>query len=53
MHDFNINENSSAKNLGELNEVNDDLINLEFDLNNNSRTEDSKPDAGAYEFVPE
>jgi len=53
MHNFNINENSSAKDIGELNEVNDDLINLEFDLNNISRTGDGKPDAGAYEFVPE
>jgi len=30
--------------------VNDDLLKLDKDLNNNSRTEDGKPDAGAYEF---
>ena len=51
MHDFNIDENSSAKDIGELNEVSDDLINLEFDINNNSRLKDGLPDAGAYEFV--
>ena len=52
LHNLNIKESSAAKDLGEIDEVNDDIINLEFDLNNNSRTDDSKPDAGAYEFVP-
>ena len=53
MHNLNLGENSSAKDLGELNEVNNDIIHLEFDLNNNSRTDDNKPDAGAYEFIPD
>ena len=52
-HDFNLNENSSAINLGDVSEVNSDLINLEFDLNNTSRTNDGKPDAGAYEYLAE
>ena len=53
MHNLNLGENSSAKDLGELNEVNNDIIHLKFDLNNNSRTDDNKPDAGAYEFIPD
>ncbi len=51
-HNFNLNKNSSAKDIGELNKVNDDLTNLEFDLNGNSRTIDEKPDAGAFEYIP-
>lgn len=48
----NINETSAAKDIGDLTEVNNDSGNLEFDLNDNSRTDDSKPDAGAFEFEP-
>ncbi len=51
-HNFNLNENSSAKDIGELSKVNEDLTNLEYDLNGNSRTIDGKPDAGAVEFIP-
>ena len=51
--DFNINDNSSAKNIGDLTSVNDDLLNLENDLNGNSRVIDTQPDAGAFEFIEE
>ena len=51
-HDFNLNENSSAKDIGKVSKVNEDLTNLEYDLNGNSRTNDGKPDAGAVEFIP-
>jgi len=48
--DFTLKENSAAQDIGNLTIVNDDALNLDKDLNNNSRTEDGKPDAGAYEF---
>lgn len=51
-HNVNLGENSAAKDIGDLTEVNNDSGNLEKDLNDNSRTDDSKPDAGAFEFIP-
>ena len=51
--DFNLEENSFAKDIGDLTEVNNDAINLENDLNGNSRIADTKPDAGAFEFISE
>jgi len=52
-NNFNIGINSSAANKGDATSVNSNLTDLEFDLNNNSRISDSKPDIGAYEFIPE
>ncbi len=50
---FNISSTSPARNIGDLTEVNADLLNLENDLNGNSRTADSQPDAGALEHQPD
>lgn len=49
---LNIEATSAAKDIGDLTEVNNDLENIGFDLNENSRTNDLKPDAGAFEVVP-
>ena len=52
-NNFNIGTNSHATDKGNATSINTNLTDLEFDLNNNSRISDSKPDIGAYEFVPE
>ena len=51
--DFNLETNSFAKDIGDLTEVNNDAVNLENDLKGNSRIADTKPDAGAFEFIAE
>ena len=43
---------SPAIDYGSINVVDSALIDVEFDLDGNSRISDIAPDAGAYEFVP-
>lgn len=52
-NNFNLQQNSNALNIGNIDTVNAKLPGLEFDLNNNSRIADALPDAGAFEYIPE
>lgn len=52
-NDFNIQQNSNAINIANIDTVNNNLPKLEFDLNKNSRIADVLPDAGAFEYIAE
>lgn len=49
--DFQLDTLSYAMNKGDITIVNQNLMQLEYDLNNNNRTFDQLPDLGAYERV--
>jgi hypothetical protein len=49
--DFQLDTLSYAMNKGDITIVNQNLIQLEYDLNNNNRTFDQLPDLGAYERI--
>jgi hypothetical protein len=44
---------SNIADLGSLEVVQDSQIEIELDLDGNSRTDDTAPDPGAYEYIPE
>lgn len=52
-YNFQLSNNSNAINIGDINTVNSNLIELEKDLLGTPRNIDSAPDAGAYEYITE
>jgi hypothetical protein len=52
-HNFRIDTLSPAIDTGSIEVINNSLVNLDLDLDENSRISDEGPDLGAYEFIPQ